>query len=143
VIAAGPDGLVHKGGPGLFVQGLIAYGPDGQLLVCPTLAPDVVRRCFEYAESSKVGCTAFLGDECVTMKLDRHLKELHTRYFEPLAKARFWLHISGCQVSCYSFDEAACCAAQQAFCFNFVYKKGAWFNASLAWFPFFPSRALA
>jgi hypothetical protein len=101
-LATGANGLVYEGGPGLFLQGLVSYGPDGKLLEAPTLASDVVRRCFEYAEASNVGCTAFLGDECVTLKLDHHLRELHSRYFEPLAKAcprSTCVRVSGCAVA--------------------------------------------
>ena len=72
--------------PGLFLQGLATYGPDGEPLPGPTLQLDIVRACFEYSQASGIACTAFLGDDCVTTWMDEHLKELHERYFEPLAQ---------------------------------------------------------
>lgn len=79
---------MHSSGPGLFLQGLASYGPDGAMLPGPSLGGDVVRECFEYSRDSGVACVAFLGDDCVTTRLDAYLEELHTRYFEPLAQVR-------------------------------------------------------
>ena len=87
-IFTGRDGLVHEAGPGLFLQGLASYGPDGAMLPGPSLSTDVVRACFDYAAAEGIGCTAFLGDTCVTLQLDEYLEKLHTRYFEPLAQVR-------------------------------------------------------
>jgi hypothetical protein len=83
---------VDIGGPGVFLQGLATYGPDGSLLDGPSLPWDVVRKCFEYSERERVSLCAFLGDTCVTTRMTSVLEELHVRYYEPLAQVR------GCRI---------------------------------------------
>lgn len=82
---AGPDGILHERGPGVFLQGLATYDPNGSLLPGPSLPADVVRSCFAFAEDHGVACVAFLGDTCVSTQMREYVRELHTRYYEPLA----------------------------------------------------------
>lgn len=77
---------MHENGPGVFLQGLATYGPAGETLPGPTLPPQIVQLCFEYSAASGTACVAFLGDVCVSTKMDPFLKELHTVYYEPLAE---------------------------------------------------------
>lgn len=84
--SAGPSGLVHTSGPGVFLQGLATYGPDGELLEGSSLPWSVVQDCFQYSEKQNVALCAFLGDECVTTRMSPFLEELHFVYYEPLAQ---------------------------------------------------------
>jgi hypothetical protein len=77
---------VHTSGPGVFLQGLATYGPDGQLLEGASLPWTIVEDCFRYSEAENVALCAFLGDECVTTFMSPYLQELHTVYYEPLAQ---------------------------------------------------------
>jgi hypothetical protein len=85
---AGPGGVVHERGPGAFLQGLATYGPSGNLLPGPSLPPDVVRSCFDFSRDAEIACVAFLGDTCVSTAMRPYVRELHTRYYEPLAEVR-------------------------------------------------------
>ena len=69
--------------PGIFIQGLLVYGPGGSVLSQTFLPKEVVRKAFLYAEEAKVACCGFLGEENVTLRSHPRLDELHERYFEP------------------------------------------------------------
>ena len=69
--------------PGIFIQGLLVHGPDGEILSQTYLSKDVVRKSFEYAEENNIACCGFLGDTNVTLRSHPRLDELHERYFEP------------------------------------------------------------
>jgi hypothetical protein len=79
---------VHHRGPGVFLQGLATYGPAGNLLPGPSLPADVVRLCFNFSRDTDVACVAFLGDTCVSTAMRPYVRELNTRYYEPLAEVR-------------------------------------------------------
>ncbi len=85
---AGDGLLVSSRGPGVFLQGLAVHGRDGRQLSDAALPAAVVRRAFEWAGRAGVSCVAFLGDECATLELTPELRELHARYYEPLAAVR-------------------------------------------------------
>ena len=56
------------------------------MLPLPALAAPVVLLCFEHAYENDIPICAFLGDECVTIKMTPELEQLHSTYYEPLAK---------------------------------------------------------
>lgn len=81
------DGLVvSTSGPGVFLQGLAAYGRGGQLVAGSHVDGSVVRQAFEYAQRHSIPLCGFLGEECVTLEMTQELEELHHRYYEPLAR---------------------------------------------------------
>ncbi|GAB4817962.1 hypothetical protein N2152v2_005008 [Parachlorella kessleri] len=81
------DGLVvSPRGPGVFLQGLAAYGRGGQLVAAGELPSAVVREAFVFAETHGIPICGFLGEECVTIELHPEIEELHHRYYEPLAQ---------------------------------------------------------
>ncbi|PSC68822.1 Haloacid dehalogenase-like hydrolase family isoform 2 [Micractinium conductrix] len=82
---AGEGMVVSQTGPGIFLQGLTAYGRGGRLIAGGTLPADVVRAAFEFSAAHDVPVCGFLGEQCVTNKLHPELEELHHRYYEPLA----------------------------------------------------------
>ncbi|KAL4430812.1 hypothetical protein ABPG75_006068 [Micractinium tetrahymenae] len=82
---AGEGLVVSHTGPGIFLQGLTAYGRGGQLIAGGQLPMDVVREAFEFSAQHDVPLCGFLGEECVTHKMHPELEELHHRYYEPLA----------------------------------------------------------
>lgn len=61
------------------MQGLAVHGHEGQQLSDAALPADVVAQAFTWATAADVSCVAFLGDECVTLRLTDELRELHTR----------------------------------------------------------------
>lgn len=83
---AGDGLLVSPRGPGVFLQGLAVHGTDGAQLSDAALPPGVVSAAFEWSRGSGVSCVAFLGDQCAALELTPELRELHTRYYEPLAR---------------------------------------------------------
>eukprot|EP00892_Ulva_mutabilis_P006781 jgi/Ulvmu1/4475/UM002_0200.1 len=83
---AGKSGIVHDSGPGVFLQGLATYGPSGEPLRGPSLEWSVVETALQFAEEQRISCCAFLGDTCATTFMTPYLKELHTRYYEPLSE---------------------------------------------------------
>ncbi|KAK9806969.1 hypothetical protein WJX72_008996 [[Myrmecia] bisecta] len=83
---AGEGLVVSPKGPGIFLQGLAVHGARGQLLPGKDMPPAVVAQAFKYSLEHDVPLSAFLGDECVTLKMAPELEELHTRYYEPLSR---------------------------------------------------------
>eukprot|EP00775_Hariotina_reticulata_P003247 gene3247-3523_t len=65
--------------------GLAVHGHQGQQLSDAALPPAVVEQAFTWAGEAGISCVAFLGDECATLRLTDQLRELHHRYYEPLA----------------------------------------------------------
>eukprot|EP01025_Chloroclados_australasicus_P067994 TRINITY_DN9432_c0_g1_i5.p2 TRINITY_DN9432_c0_g1~~TRINITY_DN9432_c0_g1_i5.p2 ORF type:complete len:419 (-),score=51.63 TRINITY_DN9432_c0_g1_i5:1222-2325(-) len=82
----GPDLLVHREKPGIFLQGLAVYGDVGQPLSDANLQMQAVAQVFEYAMQLDIACCAFHGDTCSTLKFHYEIQELHEVYSEPLAK---------------------------------------------------------
>lgn len=83
---AGEGLLVSHKDPGVFLQGLMAYGPGGKFVTGGQLDVDIARRAFEFAEQHNVPICGFLGDTCMTIRMHPELEELHHRYYEPLAE---------------------------------------------------------
>ncbi|KAL3144565.1 hypothetical protein ABBQ32_004294 [Trebouxia sp. C0010 RCD-2024] len=83
---AGPGLVVSQQGPGIFLQGLDTYNKDGLRLPSVYLEPSIVKAAFEYSARENVTLSAFLGDDCVTMKHTPEIQELKDVYYEPLAK---------------------------------------------------------
>lgn len=83
---AGPGLVVSTQGPGIFLQGLAVYGSSGDMLTGEGLGTEVVRQAFEFSATHGVPCCAFLGDDCATLDLAPELRELHSVYYEPLAR---------------------------------------------------------
>lgn len=82
---AGDALLVSRRTPGVFLQGLAVHGAEGRQLSDAALPPAVVARAFAWARDASVSCAAFLGDHCATLAMTPELRELHDRYYEPLA----------------------------------------------------------
>jgi Cof subfamily protein (haloacid dehalogenase superfamily) len=81
------DGLVvGPSHPGIFLQGLAVHDFSGALIAGGALTSDVVRQAFEYAEKHDIAAVGFTGEECVTLNMKPEVKELHERYYEPLAE---------------------------------------------------------
>lgn len=81
------DGLlVSTRGPGVFLQGLTVYDWSGEACVGPDLSSDLVMSVFRYCESANISCIAFSGDECLTTRMTSDVEDMHTVYYEPLAK---------------------------------------------------------
>lgn len=78
--------LVSCNSPGVFLQGLAVHGHGGVQLSDAALPSCVVSDAFTWAEACGVSCVAFLGDECATLALTDDVRELHSRYYEPLAR---------------------------------------------------------
>ncbi|GMH33966.1 hypothetical protein BSKO_01800 [Bryopsis sp. KO-2023] len=81
------DGLVVSlSGAGVFLQGLAVHDWRGKAMMGPNLSASFVASVFQYCEKQNVSCIAFLGDECATTKMTDEVEEMHSRYYEPLAK---------------------------------------------------------
>ena len=92
--------LVGPEKPGVFLQGLAAYGRDGRRVAgksgdgssssspsFPSLPPSVVRAAFAFAARTPgVSAVAFTGDECYSMEITKDTDELHSVYHEPLPR---------------------------------------------------------
>ena len=94
--------LVGPERPGVFLQGLAAYGRQGRRVAgraaaggggpstppaFPSLPPAVVRAAFAFAARTPgVSAVAFTGDECFTLRLTADTDELHSVYHEPLPR---------------------------------------------------------
>lgn len=76
---AGEGLVVSTRGPGVFLQGLAAYGRGGALVAGAQLDEEVVRRAFEYSLEHGIPLCGFLGEECVTLEMAPELEELHHR----------------------------------------------------------------
>lgn len=82
--AVGLDDLASESRPGIFLQGLLAYGVHGRLLASAALDPEIVKTGFEYAKTNDIALSGFLGDECISPAMRPEVLELHERYHEPL-----------------------------------------------------------
>ncbi|KAF5829542.1 hypothetical protein DUNSADRAFT_15939 [Dunaliella salina] len=86
---AGDNLLVSARTPGIFLQGLAVHDSQGQQLSNASLPSAVVADAFRYVSSLEGSAggslVAFLGDECVTLRMTDDLQALHHIYHEPLA----------------------------------------------------------
>lgn len=77
---AGEGLVVSTTGPGIFLQGLTAYGRDGRLIAGGTLPPEVVRAAWEFAAAHSLPVCGFLEEECLAQAMHPELQELHHRW---------------------------------------------------------------
>ncbi|XP_043710766.1 endoribonuclease YBEY, chloroplastic-like isoform X2 [Telopea speciosissima] len=83
---AGKDGIISEFSPGVFLQGLLVYGRQGQEIFRGNLDPNLCREAFLYSWEQKVPLIAFSQDRCLTL-FDHPLVDcLHTVYHEPKAE---------------------------------------------------------
>ncbi|WJX16505.1 hypothetical protein P8452_06519 [Trifolium repens] len=83
---AGKDGIVSEFSPGVFLQGLLVYGRQGQEIYRSSLDPNVCREACLYSLESKVPLIAFCEGRCLTLFHDPLVDSLHTIYHEPKAE---------------------------------------------------------
>lgn len=83
---AGEGLVVGPKSPGIFLQGLAVHCYKGELIAGGILDAEIIRMAFEFAQEHNISCVGFLGEECVTLKMTKEVEELHSRYYEPLAK---------------------------------------------------------
>uniref|UniRef100_A0A7N0V739 Haloacid dehalogenase-like hydrolase family protein n=1 Tax=Kalanchoe fedtschenkoi TaxID=63787 RepID=A0A7N0V739_KALFE len=85
-------GLTGKGGifsdysPGVFVQGLLVYGRNGQQIFRQDLDPSICREAFIYSRDHGVPLIAFCEDRCLSLFDHPLLDSLHTVYHEAKAE---------------------------------------------------------
>ncbi|PIA56221.1 hypothetical protein AQUCO_00700519v1 [Aquilegia coerulea] len=83
---AGKDGIVSELSPGVFLQGLLVYGRQGQEIFRRNLDPSVCKEAFLYSLEHKVPLVAFCQDRCLTLFDHPLVESLHTIYHEPKAE---------------------------------------------------------
>ncbi|CAN1120554.1 Endoribonuclease YBEY, chloroplastic [Linum perenne] len=83
---AGKDGIVSESSPGVFLQGLLIYGSEGQEIFRRNLDPSVCREVCQYSLEHKVPLMAFSNDRCFTLFDHPLVDSLHTIYQEPKAE---------------------------------------------------------
>ncbi|OIW14414.1 hypothetical protein TanjilG_20860 [Lupinus angustifolius] len=83
---AGKDGIVSEFSPGVFLQGLLVYGRQGQEIFRSNLDPNVCREVCLYSLEHKVPLVAFAEGRCLTLFHDPLVDSLHTVYHEPKAE---------------------------------------------------------
>ncbi|KAI3422780.1 uncharacterized protein J3R85_011673 [Psidium guajava] len=83
---AGKDGVLSQFTPGVFVQGLLVYGRQGQEIYRRNLEPDVCREAFIYSREHGIPLIAFCEDRCLTLFEHPLVNSLHTIYKEPKAE---------------------------------------------------------
>lgn len=82
--------LVEKLGlktPGIFVQGLTIYQPDGTLTWQQTLPPDVCRRVITVAEDRGFTVVAYSGTRILCREIADGIERLAEKYHEPMPEA--------------------------------------------------------
>ncbi|KAL2584267.1 hypothetical protein AAZV13_14G119400 [Glycine max] len=80
---AGKDGIVSEFSPGVFLQGLLVYGRQGQEIFRSNLDQNVCREACLYSLENKVPLIAFCEGRCLTLFRDPLVDSLHTIYHEP------------------------------------------------------------
>ncbi|KAL3844209.1 hypothetical protein ACJIZ3_001612 [Penstemon smallii] len=83
---AGKDGIVSEFTPGVFVQGLLVYGRQGQEIFRRNLDPSICREALQYSLEHNVPIIAFSEDRCLTLFEHPLVDSLHTIYQEPKAE---------------------------------------------------------
>lgn len=83
---AGEGLVVSEKGPGVFLQGLAVYGPNGELVDGGVLDADTVLQVVQYSLKNKISVCGFLGDTCITPDMTDDIVTLHKVYYEPLAQ---------------------------------------------------------
>lgn len=83
---AGKNGIISEFSPGVFLQGLLVYGKQGQEIFRRSLDPSVCREASLYSLENKVPLIAFSNDRCLTLFEHPLVESLHTIYHEPKAE---------------------------------------------------------
>ncbi|XP_072958883.1 endoribonuclease YBEY, chloroplastic-like isoform X2 [Typha angustifolia] len=82
----GIDGIISELSPGVFLQGSLIYGRQGQEIYKANLDLDVCREAFLYSLEHKVPLVAFCQEQCLTLFGHPLVDSLHTIYHEPKAE---------------------------------------------------------
>lgn len=82
----GADGVVSETSPGVFLQGLLVYGKQGQEIFRRNLDPNICREAFVYSLEHQIPLVAFCGDRCLTLFNHPLVDSLHSVYHEPKAE---------------------------------------------------------
>ncbi|XP_048332148.1 endoribonuclease YBEY, chloroplastic isoform X1 [Ziziphus jujuba] len=82
----GNGGIVSEVSPGVFLQGLLVYGRQGQEINRTNLDLNVCREACIYSWENKVPLIAFSKDRCLTLFDHPVVDSLHTIYHEPKAE---------------------------------------------------------
>lgn len=69
--------------PGVYIQGLAVYQPDGELLQQQTLPPHVCRQIITFAEDRGFKVVAYCGDRLLTRATSPDVDWLSEKYNEP------------------------------------------------------------
>eukprot|EP00475_Leptophrys_vorax_P027390 TRINITY_DN39075_c0_g1_i1.p1 TRINITY_DN39075_c0_g1~~TRINITY_DN39075_c0_g1_i1.p1 ORF type:complete len:386 (-),score=22.76 TRINITY_DN39075_c0_g1_i1:219-1376(-) len=72
--------------PGVFLQGLLIYSADGNLLFERVMAEDVARQVINFAQAEGITLTAYCGDRILCDARDAHTDRL-IAYGEPVPEA--------------------------------------------------------
>ncbi|XP_062018797.1 endoribonuclease YBEY, chloroplastic-like isoform X2 [Rosa rugosa] len=83
---AGKDGIVSEFSPGVYLQGLLVYGIQGQEICKRNLDPNVCREACLYSLENKVPLIAFSKDRCSSLFDHPYVDAMHTVYHEPKAE---------------------------------------------------------
>ncbi|RMG76506.1 MAG: HAD family hydrolase [Chloroflexi bacterium] len=70
--------------PGIYVQGLTIYQPDGTLIWQQTLPADVCRRVITFAEDRGFTVVAYAGTRILCRELADGIEQLAEKYHEPM-----------------------------------------------------------
>lgn len=86
--AAGKDLIALLGGdlhriPGVYSQGLVVYGPTGELIYEETLADSVIELIEDYCDKQTLSVIAYAGDRILTYKQTYHTRKI-VDYMEPV-----------------------------------------------------------
>ncbi|MBZ0277959.1 MAG: HAD-IIB family hydrolase [Anaerolineae bacterium] len=82
--------LVEKLGlttPGIYNQGTVAYNADGSLRFQHTLTPSLCRQVITFAEDRGYQVTLYCGNRILSRSTSGWLKQLHSKYEEPMPEA--------------------------------------------------------
>ncbi len=73
--------------PGIFLQGLAIYQPDGNITYQKTLEPEVARQVITFAEDRGYAVAAYSGSRILVRYEDSWFTKLATDYHEPMPEA--------------------------------------------------------
>ncbi|WOL19666.1 hypothetical protein Cni_G28468 [Canna indica] len=83
---SGKDGIVSEESPGVFLQGSLVYGREGQEIYRAKLDKKLCTEAFLYSSEHKVALVAFCQDQCFTLFQHPLVDLLHTMHYEPKAE---------------------------------------------------------
>ncbi|CAL9119548.1 unnamed protein product [Musa textilis] len=83
---AGKDGIVSEASPGIFLQGSLVYGRQGQEIYRASVDKNLCREAFLYSLEHEIPLVAFCEDQCFTLFEHPFIDLLHTVHHEPKAE---------------------------------------------------------